>query len=56
MGSGDMIHAKFNKDWCSHSKVNRGDTQTHRQLGDSISLLLFFQNKKSRLKTYTYLP
>jgi hypothetical protein len=29
----------------------RGDTQTHRQQGDHISLLLFFQNKVSRLKT-----
>jgi hypothetical protein len=29
----------------------RGDTQTHRQQGDSISLLLFFQEKEIRLKT-----
>jgi hypothetical protein len=27
-----------------------GDTQTHRQQGELISLLLFFQNKESRLK------
>jgi hypothetical protein len=27
-----------------------GDTQTHRQQGDLKSLLLFFQNKESRLK------
>jgi hypothetical protein len=26
-----------------------GDSQTHRQHGDLISLLLFFQNKESRL-------
>jgi hypothetical protein len=29
---------------------NLGDTQTHRQQGDLISLLLFFQSKESRLK------
>jgi hypothetical protein len=29
---------------------DRGDTQTHRQQRDLISLLLFFQNKESRLK------
>jgi hypothetical protein len=28
----------------------RGDSQTHRQHGDHISLLLFFQNKERRLK------
>jgi hypothetical protein len=33
-----------------HSKVNRGNLQTHRQHGDHISLLSFFQNKESRLK------
>jgi hypothetical protein len=26
------------------------DTQTHRYRGDRISLLVFFQNKESRLK------
>jgi hypothetical protein len=33
----------------------RGDTQTQtdRQHGDRISLLLFFQNKESRLKKVT---
>jgi hypothetical protein len=31
-------------------KLIEGDTQTHRQHGDSISLLLFFQNMESRLK------
>jgi hypothetical protein len=30
----------------------RGDTQTHRQQGDVISILLFFQNKEVRLKNY----
>jgi hypothetical protein len=56
-------HAKFNKDWFSHSKVRgidlqtyteirrRTDTHIHRQQGDFISLLLFFQNKKIMQKT-----
>jgi hypothetical protein len=30
-------------------KLIGGDTQTHRQHGDRISLLLFFKNKESRL-------
>jgi hypothetical protein len=38
------------EDWSRCSKVSRGDSQTHRQYGDLISLLLFFQNKASRLK------
>jgi hypothetical protein len=37
------IHTKSNKDWVRHSKVNREHTQTYRQHGDSISLLLFFR-------------
>jgi hypothetical protein len=43
---------KFNKDLFRHSKVDRGDAQTdtHTEYGDLISLLLFFQNKESRLK------
>jgi hypothetical protein len=36
------IHTKFHKDWFSHSEVDRGDSQTHKQHGDIISLLLFF--------------
>jgi hypothetical protein len=39
-------HTKFHKDWLRHSEV---DTQAHRQHGECISLVLFFQNKKSRL-------
>jgi hypothetical protein len=41
MGSGATvyIHTNFHKDWFRHSKVNRGDSQTHRQHGDRISLL-----------------
>jgi hypothetical protein len=51
------IHTKFHEDWFSHSKVDEGDTQTHRQHGDLISLLLFFQKKESRLiiRVYIYL-
>jgi hypothetical protein len=30
--------------------LRRTDVQTHREQGDLISLLLFLQNKKSRLK------
>jgi hypothetical protein len=37
----------FHKDWFRHSKVVRGDTDT--QQGDLIILILFFQNKKSKL-------
>jgi hypothetical protein len=39
------IHSKFHKESFSHSKVDRVDTQTHRQHGVLINLLLFFQNK-----------
>jgi hypothetical protein len=39
MGSGAM---KFHKDWFRHSKFGKGDTQTHRQYGDIVSLLLLF--------------
>jgi hypothetical protein len=28
-----------------------GDSQTHRQHGDLMNLLLFFENEESRLKT-----
>jgi hypothetical protein len=41
------IHTKFYKDWFKHLKVNSGDSQTQRQYGDSISLILFFQNEES---------
>jgi hypothetical protein len=30
--------------------------QTYREQGDLISLLLFFQNKKNRLKITNYVP
>jgi hypothetical protein len=47
------IHTKFHKDLFSHSKFNSGDTHTdtHRQQGYFISLLLYFQNKKNGLRT-----
>jgi hypothetical protein len=53
MGSGAMIYipsfrkigSGIQKLICGHS-----DTQTHRQRGDLISLLIFFQNKESRLR------
>jgi hypothetical protein len=32
-------------------KLIGADTQTHKQHGDLVSLLLYFQNKESRLKT-----
>jgi hypothetical protein len=57
MGSGAMIHTKFLKDWFSHLKVDRGILiQTHRQQGDLISLLLFFQNNEGKLKKSICLP
>jgi hypothetical protein len=33
------IHTKFHKDWFRHLKLTGGDTETHRQQGDLISLL-----------------
>jgi hypothetical protein len=45
-------HIEFKKYWFRHSKVDRGDTQTYRQHGDFINLLLFFRSKKSRLNIF----
>jgi hypothetical protein len=51
MGSGAMIYIPyFMKIGFRHSKVNKGNSQTHRQHGDRISLLSLFQNKENRLK------
>jgi hypothetical protein len=36
------ILTKFHKEWLRHLKVGKGDSQTHRQHGDLISLLSFF--------------
>jgi hypothetical protein len=50
--SGAMIYiTSFIKIGSSIQKLIKGDTQTHRQHDDLISLLLFFQNKESMLKT-----
>lgn len=46
-----MIHTKFHIDYFRHSTADKGDTQTYREQGDLISLLLYFENRKSRLKT-----
>jgi hypothetical protein len=53
MGSGAMIYiATFRKIGSGIQKLIGGIyVQTHRQQGDLISLLLFFQYKESRLKT-----
>jgi hypothetical protein len=52
MGSGAMLYiASFIKTGSDIQKLMGGDTQTHRQQGDLMSSLLFFQNTESRLKT-----
>jgi hypothetical protein len=50
IGSGAMIYiSKFLMIGSGVQKLMGGDTQTHRQHGDLISLLLFlFQNRESR--------
>jgi hypothetical protein len=51
MGSDAMIYApSFIKIDSGIQKFILGDMQTYRQHGDHIGLLLFFQNKESRLK------
>jgi hypothetical protein len=52
MGTGAMIYTPiFIKIYSGiHSKVDSGRIHRHRQQGDQISLLLFFQNKESDLK------
>jgi hypothetical protein len=42
-----FLYTKFHKDWLRHSKLNKGGG--HRQRGDSISLLFFLENNKSRI-------
>jgi hypothetical protein len=43
MGSGAMVYIlSFIKIGSGIQKLMRGDTQTHRQHGDLISLILFF--------------
>jgi hypothetical protein len=53
MSSGDMMYILFRKNWFRHSKVNRGDIQTHGQHGDLISLLLLFLNKENGLNMFS---
>jgi hypothetical protein len=51
MGSSVMIYIPgFKKIDSGIQKLLRGYAQTHKQQGDLISLLLFFQDKESRLK------
>jgi hypothetical protein len=45
------MHTEFHKDWFRHSKVDIRDSQTHRQHGDLMSQLLFFQNKENKLQS-----
>jgi hypothetical protein len=50
---GHPVHTIFHKDWFRRSNVFRGDIHrdsTHRQQGDLISLLLFFQSKETRVR------
>jgi hypothetical protein len=50
MGSSAIIYIpSFRKIGSGTQKVDRGDTQTYREHGDRISLLLFFQSKENRL-------
>jgi hypothetical protein len=49
MGPGARFHKDCFRDWI----VDKVDTLTHRQQGDLISLLLFFQNEERRLKNIT---
>jgi hypothetical protein len=49
----ENIHIKFHEDWFRRLEVVRGTnthTHTHREQGHFISLILFFQNKRRRLK------
>jgi hypothetical protein len=47
---GFMCNIKFHEDWFRYQKLIRRDTQTHREDGNRISLLLYSQNKESKLK------
>jgi hypothetical protein len=43
-------HTALYNNWIRHSKVNRWDSDKHRQRGDPISLLLSSKYKGSELK------
>jgi hypothetical protein len=54
MGSGAMIYEyipRFIKINSGIQQLIGGDLQTHRQYGNRMSILLFFENKESRLNT-----
>jgi hypothetical protein len=56
MGSGAVMNVpSFIKIRSGIQKLIEGDTQTHRQQGDLISVLLFFQNKENRLRIYNFI-
>jgi hypothetical protein len=49
MGSGAMMHTpRFKKIGSGIQKLLGGDSQTQRQHGDRINLLLFFQYKERK--------
>jgi hypothetical protein len=53
IGSGAMKYVRsFVKISSRIQKLIWGDTHTHRQHGDRISVFLFFQNKESRLMNW----
>jgi hypothetical protein len=54
MGSGAVIHiTSFNEDWSRHSKVNRGDTQTHTDSNViSQAYFYFFKLRKVGMKSH----
>jgi hypothetical protein len=56
MGSGAMIYiASFIKIGSGIQNLIRGGIHRHRQHGDGISLLLFFQSKESKLNLSIFL-
>jgi hypothetical protein len=55
IGSGVMIHIlSFMKTGSSIQKLIAGDTRTHRQQGDLISLFLFFKARRVGYKHMEY--
>jgi hypothetical protein len=50
MGSGAMLYTSSFIKTGSGCRKFMGDTQTHRQQGVLIRVLLFYQSKESRLK------
>jgi hypothetical protein len=54
MGSGAVIYVRSFIKTGSGIQTLIGGIHTHRQQGDLINLLYFFQNKESRLKKRAY--